>query len=178
MNLTKGVVARFDSPEELIAAIQNLREVGYTHLEAYTPFPIHGIDHALGRSRSKLPWIVLLGGLVGCFSGYFVQWYLSAIVYPLLVGGKPFNSREAWIPITFEMTILFASFAAVGGMLIFNKLPRLYHPIFDAPAFVRASDDSFFLTISGLDHKYDPQNTSNLLRAYGGLDVIDCGLED
>lgn len=176
--MTTGAIARFTSPDELIAAIGRLRDSGLTELEAFTPFPIHGIDEALGRSRSKLPWVVLAGGLMGGSLGYLVQWYLSVVEYPLIIGGKPFDSREAWIPITFEMTILFAAFAAIGGMFAFNKLPRLHHPVYEASEFDRATNDGFFLTVSGRDANFDPRTTSDLLNECGGQNVSILDLED
>jgi hypothetical protein len=178
VSMSPGAMARFASPDELMSAIRKLRESGLNNLEAYTPFPIHGIDEALGRSRSKLPWVVLAGGLFGAGIGYFVQWYLSVVEYPIIVGGKPFDSREAWIPITFEMTILFASFAAIGGMCIFNKLPRLHCPLFDAPEFARATNDGFFLTVSETDGRADPRSIASLLVECGGHDVTILDLED
>jgi len=178
MSNSLGAIARFVGPDELMTAIGRLRGMGFTELEAYSPFPIHGIDKALGRSRSKLAWVVLAGGLLGAGLGYFVQWYLSVVEYPIIVGGKPLDSREAWVPITFEITILFSAFAAIGGMFAFNKLPRLHHPVFDAPEFASATNDGFFLTVSGNDAKFDPQSTLRFLLDSGGHDVTILDLED
>ncbi len=178
MKSATGAIARFDSPDHLMSAIRTLREAGFSEIEAYTPFPIHGIDEALGRQRSKLPWVVLVGGLFGAISGYLVQWYLSVVEYPLIVGGKPYDSREAWIPITFEMTILFAAFSAIGGMFLFNRLPRLHHPLFDVPTFSRATNDGFFLTVRIFEVPQDRQAISELLASCGGHDVTTLDMED
>jgi len=166
-----GAIARFEGPAAIVDAATRLRAVGFEKVEGYTPFPIHALGEALAIPRSRLPWFVLIGGIVGGLSGYAMQWYLSVIDYPLIIGSKPLNSREAWVPITFELTILLGAFAAVGGLLALTGLPRLYHPAFASEAFARASDDGFFLTVEAADARFDPVNTPEFLSELGGLDV-------
>jgi hypothetical protein len=166
-----GAIARFDDPGAVLAAAERLRDAGFKRMDAFSPFPIHGMDDALGIGRSRLPWMVLVGGMVGLGLAWFVQWYTSAVDYPLIVGGKPFDSREAWVPVTFEMTVLLSALTTVFGMLALCGLPRLAHPVFGAPEFHRASDDGFFLAVESRDPKFDPRETPALLATLGGLDV-------
>lgn len=166
-----GAIARFAGPAEVLAAAESLRDAGFRRMDAFSPFPVHGMDDALGLGRSRLPWLVLIGGLTGAAAAWFTQWYASAVDYRLIVGGKPFHSREAWVPITFEMMVLLSAFTAVLGMLALCGLPRLAHPVFKAPGFHRASDDGFFLAVEARDPKFDPRDTPALLASLGGLDV-------
>jgi hypothetical protein len=145
--LLYGALARFAGPGELLEAVGRLRALGYRRLDAYSPFPVHGMDRALGLKRSKVPALVLAGGIFGALFAQILQWYQSVIAYPLVTGGKPLNSAEAFVPITFETTILYAAFGAVFGMLALNGLPRLYHPVFRGKSFARASNDGFFLSV-------------------------------
>lgn len=166
-----GAIARFAGPAEVLAAAEHLRDAGFRRFESYSPFPIHGMDAALGLGRSRLPWLVLLGGLAGASFAWFGQWYTSAVDYPLIVASKPFHSREAWVPITFELMVLVAALTTVLGMLVLCGMPRLSHPIFRAPQFHRASDDGFFLAVEARDPKFDPRETPSLLESLGGVDV-------
>src|SRR4051795_9149193 len=125
-----GVIAEFTSPAELMAAAEAARDAGYTQLDAFSPFPIHGLHEAVGMHRTRLPLLVLLGGIIGGLAGFFMCWYANVISYPLNIGGKPYNSWPAWIPITFECTILLAAFAAVFGMLGMSALLIPNHPLF------------------------------------------------
>ncbi len=140
-----GLMAEFHDSEELIEAARRTREAGFTRIDAYTPFPIEELAEAIGHHHSKLPLIVLIGGIVGAISGYGLQYWASVIAYPLNVGGRPFNSWPAFIIPTFEMTILFAAFSAVLGMFVLNGLPKPYHPVFNVPRFALASRDRYFL---------------------------------
>ncbi len=149
-----AVVVEFETPEQLLKAANQAREAGFTKLEAYSPFPIHGLSEAIGFHDEKVPWIVAIGGLTGALAGMALQIYVSVIDYPMNVGGKPLLSLPAFIPVTFECTILFASFGAVFGMMALNGLPRPHHPIFDTPNFERASQDRFFLAVEAEDPKY------------------------
>ncbi len=160
---TYGVVAEFDSPEQLISAAKKAREAGYKQLEAYTPFPIHGLSDAVGFKDEKVPWIVFMGGLVGASAGYFLQYYTSVIDYPMNVGGKPLNSLPMFFPVTYECTILFASFGAFLGMLALNKLPQPYHAAFNTPGFERASQDKFFLAVEANDNQFDEVETKKFM---------------
>jgi hypothetical protein len=163
-----GVVAEFESPQELVAAIRAARERGYGRLEAYTPFPVHGVEEAIGLRRSKLGWIVLCAGLAGAAGALLLQWWTGAVAYPLRIGGKPLFAVEPSIPITFELTVLFAAFGAVLGMLALNGLPRFYHPVFQHPRFQRATDDRFLLAIEARGDAFAPGEALEFLRAVGG----------
>jgi hypothetical protein len=168
-----GLIAEFDTPGDLVAAATRAREDGYRRMDAYSPFPIHEMTPALGMRRTKLPVIVLVGGLVGTATALLMQWFASAIHYPINVGGRPLASWPMFIPITFELTILFASFAAVFGMLGMNGLPMPYHPVFNAPRFALASRDRFFLCIEATDPKFELETTRGFLESLGGHDVTE-----
>lgn len=162
---TYGLVAEFDTPQQLVAAGKQAREAGYKQLEAYTPFPIHGLSDAVGFKDEKVPWIVFAGALVGASCGFLLQYYTSVIDYPMNVGGKPLNSLPMFFPVTYECTILFASFGAFLGMLGLNKLPQPYHAAFNAPNFERASQDKFFLAIEAQDPLFDEVETKSFMEA-------------
>ena len=166
-----GAIAACDGPEALVAAATKLRAAGYVKFDAHSPFPVRGLDEAVGMKPSALPWIVLAGGLFGASFGYWLQWIWCAVAYPLITDGKPYNSAEAFVPITFEFTILIAAFSAVGGMLALNGLPRLHHPAFASDAFARVASDGFFLTVEAADPKFNRVATLDLLREIGGFDV-------
>ena len=141
---TYGVMGEFETPEQLLAAARKAREAGYKHIDAYTPFPIEGLSQAIGFRWTAVPLITLLGGLGGGLTGFGLQYWVAAITYPQNIGGRPFNSWPAFIPVTFELTVLGASICAVVGMLALNKLPQPYHPVFSVDRFARASTDRFF----------------------------------
>jgi len=162
-----GVIAEFESPGELVAAVRQAREAGYRRLDAYTPYPIHELTEALALPRTKLPMIVFAGGALGFAAALFMQWFASAVHYPMNIGGRPLASWPSFIPITFELTVLFAAFAAVLGMLGLNGLPMPYHPIFNAPRFVLASRDRFFLCIEAKDALFEVEKTSRFLATLG-----------
>ncbi len=160
-----GLLAEFKSAEELMQAAQKAREAGYRKMDAYAPFPVEGLPEAVGFKKPRLPMIVLIGGIVGGTVGFLMQYYASVIAYPLNIGGRPLNSWPSFIPITFELTILFAAFAAVLGMFALNGLPQPYHPVFNVPRFEAASRDRFFLCIESADEQYDPEATRRFLEA-------------
>jgi hypothetical protein len=166
-----GAVAEFDSPERLLAAIRGARERGFTRLDAFTPFPIHGIDEALGAGRSPLGWIVLAAGLAGAAAALMLIWWTGAVDYPLVIAGKPFFAFEFSVPITFELAVLFASFGAVAGMFLFNGLPRLYHPVFQHSRYEHATDDRFLLAIEAEGIGFEAAGAVEALRALGGEHV-------
>jgi hypothetical protein len=139
-----GILAEFDTPTELVDAANKVREAGYTKTDAFSPFPLHEIDEALGIKRSILPWLVFGGGLTGLITGFALQIYVHYIDYPIIVGGRPHISIPAFVPPSYELTILFAGFAAVFGMLFLNGLPQPYHPVFNVPRFALASREKFF----------------------------------
>jgi len=170
---TYGVMAEFADPQELLDAANKTREAGYKEIDAYSPFPIHGLSEAIGFHHSRLSAVVLAGGIIGGLSGFFMCWYANVIWYPLNIGGKPLNSWPAWIPITFECAILFAAFAAVFGMLALNGLPMPYHPVFNVPRFDQASRDKFFLVIQARDPKFDIDDVWQFLETLGPREVTD-----
>jgi hypothetical protein len=168
-----GLLAEFERPEELVEASRRAREAGYRKMDAYTPFPIHGLSDALGFRGTKLPLVVLTGGLIGCATALGMQWFSATIHYPLNVGGKPLASWPSFVPITFELTVLFAAVSAVLGMLGMNGLPMPYHPVFNAPRFAFASRDRFFLCIEAGDPMFDSAKTRAFLDGLGAREVVE-----
>src|SRR5262245_7530920 len=168
---THGLIAEFDDPTSLVAATSSARAAGYRRMDAYSPFPIEELHDALGAGHTRLPLIVLIGGLVGCIGGYGLQYWASAIAYPLNVAGKPLHSWPAFIPVTFECTILGAALSAVLGMLALNGLPMPYHPVFNVPRFALASRNRFFLCIEARDPKFDIEETRRFLETLNPRDV-------
>ena len=151
MSSLYGTLAQFRTPSDLVQAARRARARGYRILDAYSPFPVEGLAEALDFHDNRVPVAVFVGGLLGAVGGYVLQFGLNTVDYPLNVGGRPLNSVPAWIPIMYELTILFAALAAVLGMLALNGLPMPYHPVFNVPEFARASSDGFFLSISARD---------------------------
>lgn len=166
-----GLLAEFEHAEDLVIAVQRTREAGYTRTDAYTPIPIHGLYEASGRPPTRLPRLTLLGGLLGAFSGYGMQYYAAVISYPLNIGGRPLHSWPAFIPVTFELAILTAVFFTVFGMLFLNGLPRLYHPVFNVPQFRFASRNRFFLCIETRDPEFDLKATHQFLSELHPLSI-------
>jgi Protein of unknown function (DUF3341) len=163
--LLYGVMAEFENPEMLRAGAERAHAAGYRRMDAYSPFPIEGLAEVIGFKRTQLPLIVLIGGILGGIGGFTLQYWTSVIDYPLIVGGKPYNSWPAFIPVTFETTILGAALAAVLGMLGLNGLPMPYHPVFNVERFALASRDRFFLCIEATDPKFDAEETGKFLRS-------------
>ncbi|HEX2229342.1 MAG TPA: DUF3341 domain-containing protein [Candidatus Binatia bacterium] len=162
-----GILAEFDNPEDLVSAARETRHAGYRKMDAYTPFPVEGLNEALELGRTWVPLLVLIGGILGAGLGYFLQYYISVIDYPLNIGGRPLHSWPAFIPVTFEMTVLVAGLFAVLGMLALNGLPMPYHPIFNVPYFSLATHDRFFLCIEAADLKFDRAATRRFLEGLG-----------
>jgi hypothetical protein len=158
-----GLVAEFDNPTDLVAAAHRAREAGYRRVEAYTPFPVEELTEALPIRRTRLPLVILIGGLVGGLGGYFMQYYANVIGYPLNIGGRPLHSWPAFIPVTFELTILAAAITAVLAMLGMNGLPMPYHPLFNVERFALASRNRFFLCIEAADPLYVEEQTRQFL---------------
>lgn len=158
-----GLLAEFEGKESLLEAAKRAYQRGYRRMDAYTPFPVDGLAEAIGYRRRVLPWMVLGGAMTGGLGGYFLQYYLTVIHYPLNVGGRPLHSWPAFIPVTFELTVLGGALAAVLGMLALNGLPRPHHPLFGVPAFERASRTGFFLCIESSDPLFDPVHTRSFL---------------
>ena len=168
-----GIMAEFDNPSDLVAAARRTHEAGYRRINGYSPYPIEELSEAIGFTRTSLPLIVLIGGILGGLGGFFMQYWMEVIDYPLNVGGKPFNSWPAFIPITFECTVLVAAFSAVLGMLILNKLPQPYHPVFNAPNFALATRDKFFLVIEANDPKFRHDEATGFMKTLGAVGVSD-----
>ena len=160
---TYGILAEFGDPEALVAATRTTHAAGYKHIEAYTPFPMDDLNDALELDRTPIPLLTLLAGLSGAAGGYFMCWYANVISYPINIGGRPFNSWPAWIPLTFELGVLCAGLTAGLSMLILNGLPEPHHPLFNAPEFELASQTKFFLCIEARDEKYNSLETPAFL---------------
>jgi hypothetical protein len=166
-----AIVAEYGTPDEILKAANTLRKAGYKKVESYTPFPVHGMDEAIGYKDQRIPWIVFMGGLTGAVLGFSLQYYTAVWDYPLNIGGRPLMSIPSMIPVTFECTILFASIGAVVGMLGMSLLPQPYHPIFNTPNFRRCSQDRFFLAVEVNDPKFDDVETKALLESTSPLNV-------
>jgi Protein of unknown function (DUF3341) len=168
-----GLMAEFATPEQLLEAARQTHDAGYRRIDAFAPFPIEGLAHAVGFHGTRLPLVVLLAGIVGGCSGFFLQYYAAVVSYPVNVGGRPLNSWPAFIPVTFEMIILFAAAAAVFGMLAMNGLPTPYHPVFNVPRFALASRDRFFLCIKARDPMFDVELTRKFMQTLNPREVTD-----
>lgn len=167
-----GLLVEFDSATDLVDAAEKVRDAGYTNTDAFSPFPIHSIDEALGIKRSILPYLCFSGGILGLASGIALQYFVHVIDYPIIVGGRPHMSLPAMIPPAYELTILFTAFTAVFGMLFLNGLPRPYHPVFNIPRFGLASREKFFLLIESSDEVFDYEKTRNFLEGLEGQQEV------
>ena len=168
-----GVLAEFRASEALLDAAKRAREEGFRYVEAYAPYAVEGMAEAVGFTSSKVPLITLIGGIVGAVGGYFLQWYSAVIDYPINVGGRPLHSWPSFIPPTFELTILGAAFAALFGMLVANGLPRLNHPIFNAPDFEQATRNRFFLCLTARDPNFDIDRSKRFLQNLQPMSVVE-----
>jgi hypothetical protein len=170
-----GIMAEFATPADLYHAAEKVRDAGYRQWDVYSPFAIHGMDEAMGAPATKLPLIVGFMGLSGAGLGYLMQWWMTAMDYPLVVQGKPFDAWEQFIPITFEVGVLFTAFSTLFGMFAFNKLPMWHHPLMKKERFLRVSDDRFVICIESKDAKFDPAATRSLLEKAGatGIDLVE-----
>ena len=171
-----GLVGEFVTPEQLIHAVEKVREAGYRRLDAYSPFPVEGLAEAMGFKRNRVPLLTLIGGLTGGLSGFGFQYWANVSSYPMNIGGRPLNSWPAFIPVTFEMTVLGAALFAVFGMLALNRLPQPHHPVFNAPRFSHASTDRFFICIEARDPQFHLADTARFLqglRAHHVTEVSD-----
>ena len=168
-----GVIAEFSDAQSLVDGANAAREAGYVDIDAFSPFPIHGLAEAVGFHKSHLSLVVLIMGILGGAGGFFMCWYANVVSYPWNIGGRPLNSWPAWIPITFECAILLAAFGAVFGMLALNGLPMPYHPVFNVPRFDQASRDRFFLSIQVRDPKFDHDAVRGFLMGLNPTEVTD-----
>jgi len=168
-----GLMAEFESPNSIVRAARRAYEEGYRRMDAYTPFPIETLSEAIGFHGSRLPLVVLIGGILGGLGGYFLQYWVSVIAYPLNVGGRPLHSWPSFIPVTFESAVLVAALSAVLGMLALNGLPMPYHPVFNVKSFALATRDRFFLCIEATDPKFDAVATRRFLESLGPREVSD-----
>ena len=168
-----GVMAEFDDPNTLVAAAKRTYAAGYRRMDTYSPFPIEEAWEAIGHHDRRLSRIVLAGGLAGLLTGIGLQEWVHQIAYPLNIGGKPLNSWPQFVPVCFEMTILFAALSAVIGMIVLNGLPQPYHPVFNVERFARASRDKFFLVVESTDPKFDRQATAEFLRGLHATEVCE-----
>lgn len=166
-----GLLAEFTEPHDLLHAAELAHDAGYRRMDGYSPLPIEGLSDALGFKQSRLPLLVLLGGIFGGLAGYGFQYWVNVIDYPLNIGGRPHHSWPAFIPVTFELTILAAAVTAVLGMLALNGLPMPYHPVFNLPDFSLASQNKFFLCIEAVDPKFDLAETEEFLNSIGAVKV-------
>ncbi len=168
---THGLLAEFANPAELLNAAKAVHGAGYKHFDTHSPFPIHGMDRAMGLGSSRVGYFALGGGITGMFIGFWMQWWMNAVDYPLNISGKPFFAFEQSIPVAFEVTVLLASIGAVAGMFGMNGLPRPYNPLFYSENFRRATDDGFFLHIAASDAMFDINKTEELLTQVGALNT-------
>ncbi len=168
-----GLMAEFDEPQALLEGVRLAREHGYRCMEAYTPFPIEEISEAIGTRRLWIPLIVLVGGIIGGLGGFFMQYYAAALHYPLNIGGRPLWSWPAFIPITFELTVLVAALSGAFGMLAINRLPQPYHPVFNVERFRQATQSQFFLCIEAADPLFDRDETRSFLETLSAREVYD-----
>lgn len=166
-----GLLAEYSNPATLMHAAEATHKAGYKHFDAHSPFPIHGMDKAMGLGNSRVGYICLLGGIAGLSLATWLQWWTGSVDYPLNISGKPFFAVEPSIPVMFELTVLFSAYAAVIGMLAFNGLPRPYNPLFYSKNFARATDDAFFLFIATSDDNYDKDKTTAMMKELGALRI-------
>jgi hypothetical protein len=162
-----GIIAEFDTTAEAIHAAEKVRDAGFRRWDVFTPFPVHGMDRAMGLRNSKVGWFSFLGGATGYTTGMVMIWWMNAVDYPIVVGGKPMFSPFSAFPPSYELTILFGAFGAIFGMLFLNRLPRLHHPLLKHRRFAKATHDRYFLVIETSDPKYAELETRKLLEATG-----------
>src|SRR5262245_884068 len=166
-----GLLAEFDKTADILHAAAVVRDAGYRRWDVFTPFPVHGMDEAMGLERSKVGWFTFFGGLTGFTCGMLMIWYMNAYNYPIVVGGKPLFSPIFSFPVAYELTILLGAFGSLLGMLFLNRLPRLYHPLFRSPRFTKATHDKFFIAIEATDPRFSDSETRKLLEQSGAKHI-------
>jgi hypothetical protein len=167
MSVPYGIIAEFDTPADAMHAAERVRDAGFRRWDVFTPFPVHGMDKAMGLKNSKVGWFSFIGGVTGYTTGMLMIWFMNKFDYPILVGGKPLFSPFSAFPPSYELTILLGAFGALGGMLILNRLPRLHHPLLKHKRFELVTHDKFFVVIETTDPKYDESATRKLLESMG-----------
>jgi hypothetical protein len=167
-----GLLAEFRTPEEMLAALGGLRERGFTRLDTFTPYPVDGVEEALALHRSSIPWWAFWIGLAGAVSALLIQWWTNAVDYPIVVGGRPMSSIPAWIPITFETTVLCASLATFFALCVKARLTALWHPVFEVPGFESAQVDRFWVMVGDDDERYEERVTVVALQRAGASRVV------
>ncbi|MFG0256748.1 MAG: DUF3341 domain-containing protein [Phycisphaerales bacterium JB043] len=170
---TWGVLAEFETPTALYKGCERIRDAGFSRWDAYSPFPVHHLDEAMGLKPSRVSWICGTGAALGVSGAMLMQWWMSAVDYKIVVNGKPFFAWEQFLPITFELGVLLASFGAIFGMLALNGLPMLFHPLFGKKQFLRASDDKFFIAIESTDPKFSEARASLLEAGAMNVEEVD-----
>lgn len=168
-----GLIATFDEASEIYEAAKKVRDAGYKKWDVFTPYPVHGMDAAMGMGRSNVPRFTLIGGILGFFVGCLISWYMNSYDYPLIVGGKPYWSPIYPFPVMYELTILLAAFGTIGGMFVMNMLPMHYHPVFNYEKFGESSDDRFMLVLESKDKKFDAVASRQLLEEIGGKEITE-----
>lgn len=171
INKPAGMLAEFNDPAELLAAARKMKDGGYKKYDCHSPFPVHGMDGAMGMKRSPLGFIVFAVAAVALIGGFALQWWTSSVDYKIVISGKPFFSYQAYGPVAFAIMVLSSAFVSLLGMLALNKLPMLFHPLFSSKSFERAMDDGFFVSVEAADAKFDVTNTQNFLTEIGGKNV-------
>jgi hypothetical protein len=166
-----GILAEFTNPADIMHAAEKVRDAGFTRWDVFTPFPVHGMDRAMGLKNSKVGWFTFIGGVTGYTTGMLMIWFLNAVDYPILIGGKPMFSPFAAFPPSYELTILFGAFGSLGGMLFLNRLPRLHHPLLKNRRFAQVTHDKYFLVIECDDPKYSLVETKKFLEATGSSHI-------
>jgi hypothetical protein len=167
---SEGILAEFENPAALLEAAAKVRDAGYKRWEVYSPFPIHGMDDAMGLKPSILGWVVGLMAFVGLAFAVWLQWWTQAVDYPIVISGKPFFSI-AYVPVTFELTVLFSALTAVFGMFVINRMPRYFHPVFYSDRFVKVTDNGFFIAVFAWDKKYNDAETKAFFETIGGKQI-------
>ena len=163
-----GLLVEFEEPGPLVEACRKVRDEGFERWDAYTPFPIHGMDRAMGIRETRLPLLILIGGLTGLSIALLMQWWMNAVDYPFLISGKPLFGLPANIPVTFELTVLLSALTAFFGLWGRNGMPKLYHPVFKSERFRRATADRFFIVLEASDKKFDLGRTEAFADSLGG----------
>lgn len=173
MSKPYGILALFETAPKIFEAAKAVRDAGYKNWDVYTPFPVHGMDEAMGLKRSKVPIFAFIGGFTGFCTGMAVAWLMNGVNYPLVVNGKPFFDVIFPFPVAYELTILFASFGSLGGMFLTNRLPRHHHPVFDYAKFRHLTDDKFAVVIEAEDPHYHDEDTRKLLQELGPVEIVE-----